>query len=375
MNCEWLRPWLELRAIRGMGDATRYRLLQGFGSPETVLTASHDALKEVGGLTADQVALVRRKPDAEAQRAIDRELKEIKRTGTSVITLLDENYPARLKTIPDPPLFLYVSGSLVASDHQALALVGSRHATPSGLLLTERLARDLASVGFTIVSGLARGVDASAHRGALAGGGRTLAVLGCGIDRTYPPEHKNLRFHIEEHGAVLSELPLGAYPHAYHFPKRNRIIGGLTLGVLVTEAAAKSGSLITARLAVEQGREVFAVPGPVGAEQSRGPHGLIKQGAKLVETVQDIVEELLPQLDNSVKQRLAQNFSLQPDAGPRLKDHEEIVYKLLTNDPIPIDDLIVKSGFPAGTVTSILLSMELRGLVRRLPGHCSVRVS
>ncbi len=218
-------------------------------------------------------------------------------------------YPPRLTTIPDPPPLLYVSGSLERADHQAVAIVGSRKATAAGRLLTEELSRELASLGFTIVSGLARGIDAAAHRGALAGKGRTVAVLGCGIDRTYPPEHASLRKQIESDGAVIGELPLGSYPHGYHFPRRNRIISGMCLGVIVTEAAMDSGSLITARLAADQGREVFAVPGFVKNETSRGPNGLIKQGATLVETVDDVIEELLPQLNDSLRERLTTRVS------------------------------------------------------------------
>ncbi len=374
MNSASLRPWLALREVRGVGDATLCRLVQAFGTPEAVLSATVAALREVGGLSASQADLIRRGPDPDRQRDIDRELREFSRLRASVITCLDEAYPPRLRAIPDPPPFLYLNGSITAADHQAVAVVGARNATQAGRLLTEQLSRELASIGLTIVSGLALGVDAAAHRGALAAGGRTVAVLGCGLDRTYPSEHRTLRRQIEENGAVVSELPLGAYPHAYHFPRRNRIISGMGLGVLVTEAAARSGSLITARLAAEQGREVFAVPGPVRLEQSRGPHGLIKQGAKLVESVQDILEELLPQLDLAVKERLKQQPPSPGQNRARLEDEEAVVYQLLSDQPTPIDELIVKSGLPAGRVTSVLLAIELKGLARRLPGSCSVRV-
>lgn len=374
MNSASLRPWLALRAIRGLGDGALCRLLEAVGSPEAVLDAPTEVLKQTGGLSDSVVQQLRRGPDSEIEREIDRELSGLSRLGLSVITYLDPDYPPPLKTIPDPPPLLYLSGTLEAVDRQAIAIVGSRRATQSGQRVTEELSKVLAMMGFTIVSGLARGIDASAHRGALAGGGRTLAVLGCGIDRTYPPEHKVLRRQIEESGGLLSELPLGAYPHAYHFPRRNRIISGLSLGVVVTEAAARSGSLITARLAAEQGREVFAVPGPVRQEHSRGPHGLIKQGAKLVETVEDIVEELMPQLDNDIKERLSRRPSAQEEVGPPLKEEEAAVYKLLSDQPTPIDELIVKAGLPASTVTTLLLSLELKGLLRRLPGSCLIRL-
>ena len=375
MNRASLREWLALREVQGLDDGTRCRLVQALGSPEAVLGASVKALQEAG-LSPSQAGMVRRKPDPERQQGIERELKELDRVRPSVITILDAGYPSRLRTIPDPPLFFYLTGTLQSSDDLALAIVGSRQATQSGRLLTERLSRELASVGFTIVSGLARGVDAAAHRGALEAGGRTLAVQGCGIDRTYPSEHQALRRQIEASGGVLSELPLGAYPHAYHFPRRNRLISGLSLGVLVTEAAARSGSLITARLAGEQGREVFAVPGPVRQEQSRGPHGLIKQGAKLVETIRDVIDELLPQLDGSMRERLErhQGPGAPSEAAPRLEGQEALVYSLLSDQATQVDDLIAKSGLPAATVNSLLLSLELKGLIRRLPGSCSARV-
>jgi DNA processing protein len=238
------------------------------------------------------------------------------------------------------------------------------------------LARDLAALGFTIVSGLARGVDGAAHRGAIKADGRTIAVLGCGIDRTYPPEHDELRRDVERHGAVVSELPLGAPPHDYHFPLRNRIISGMSLGVLVTEAALQSGSLITARLAADQGREVFALPGFVKAENSRGPNSLIRQGAKLVETVWDIVEELIPQLDNTftaaLKDRLKAAATDRPTAV--LDEKELRITGLLSTQATHIDELILKSGMPAAEVSGLLLGLELRHLIHQLPGNLYIRI-
>lgn len=292
----------------------------------------------------------------------------------SIITFLDADYPARLRTIPDPPPLLYVSGQLSAADQYAVAIVGARRATVAGRLVTEELSRELASAGLTIVSGLARGVDAAAHRGALAAGGRTIAVLGCGIDRTYPPEHQTLRRQIEASGAVISELPLGSQPLGYHFPRRNRIISGLSLGVIVTEAAAQSGSLITAKLAADQGREVFAVPGFVKAEHSRGPNGLIKQGAKLVERVEDVIEELLPQLDASRRDRVLLRLFTPAPARPPLGPEEARLCELLLNEPIHIDHLIEQTNLPAADVAALLLSLELKGWARQLPGPSYVRI-
>ncbi|MES4785462.1 MAG: DNA-protecting protein DprA, partial [Nitrospiraceae bacterium] len=238
-----LRSWLLLRAVRGLGDLSIRRLVQEFGSPEAVLTASPDRLIQVGQVSRSLAQAIHHGPDDAARRAIDHELNILRRSNISVVTYCDASYPARLKTIPDPPPFLYVSGKLDAADDRAVAIVGSRKATVAGRVLTEQLSRDLASMGFTIVSGLARGVDAAAHRGALDGKGRTIAVLGCGIDRTYPPEHQALRKEIEANGAVITELAIGSFPHAYHFPRRNRVISGLCLGVVVTEATLQSGSL------------------------------------------------------------------------------------------------------------------------------------
>lgn len=367
-----LRAWMALRAVEGLGDLTIARLVRAFGSPEAVCAASPDELAAGGGLTAGQARAVLQGPDGDTQRSIEQELRAIERLRLSVVTVLDADYPPRLAAIPDPPALLYVSGALAPEDQYAVAIVGSRRATPGGRLITEELSRELAAVGFTIVSGLARGVDAAAHRGALAAKGRTLAVMGCGVDRTYPPEHRDLRLQIEASGAVLSELPLGAPPHGYHFPRRNRIISGLCLGVVVTEAALESGSLITARLAAEQGREVFALPGFAKAENSRGPNGLLKQGATLVETVDDIIGELLPQIEGPICDRIA---ARQPaGVGPPLGEAEALIYQRLSFEPIQVDELIAGTGLPAAAVTAALLAMELRGVVRRLPGPAVIRL-
>ena len=261
-------------------------------------------------------------------------------------------------------------------DRQAVAIVGSRQATPYGLRVTDALARELSALGFTIVSGFARGIDAAAHRAALASGGRTVAVLGCGLDVDYPSGHASLRAEIAGSGAVLTEFAPGTAPFATNFPRRNRIISGLALGVVVVEASEDSGSLITARLALEQGREVFAVPGPIDAPTSRGPHGLLKQGAKLVETVDDIVEELLPQLE-TMRTPLSQD-SMVTGAGkrrsfapkpPDLSPEEQVVLRVIGREPSHLDDLTEQSHLPAAEVARILLGLELKALVHQLPGQ------
>ncbi len=371
-----LRSWLALRAIAGLGDAGLCRLVQTLGSAEAVRRAPAEALMESGGVRRSVAEAIVRGPDPESQRAIDRELKLLERLRCSVVTYLDSGYPARLRMIPDPPPLLYVSGIMEERDQHAVAVVGSRRVSAAGRAVTEELSRELAGAGFTIVSGLARGVDAAAHRGAMEAKGRTVAVLGCGIDRTYPPEHGALRDRIEACGAVVSELPLGAFPHSYHFPRRNRIISGMCLGVVVTEAAAQSGSLITARLAGEQGREVFAVPGFIKADNSRGPNGLIKQGAKLVEGAMDVIEELLPQLEPPVRDRIQARIPV-PSAtsgGPPSDRNEARVYAALSAEPTHLDAVIIRAALPASDVTSLLLAMELKGSVRQLPGQSYIRV-
>ena len=374
VHSESLRFWLLLREVRGVGDATFCRLVQLLGSPESVLSSSLERLMEVGRVDAVLARAIRQGPDQSSRESIEKELKKLKQLRLSVITFQDEIYPPRLKTISDPPPLLYISGLLNRADHQAVAVVGSRKATASGRHLTEELSRDLAHLGVTVVSGLARGIDAAAHRGALTAGGRTVAVVGCGVDRTYPPEHHTLRKQIESNGAVVGELPLGSFPHGHHFPRRNRIISGMCMGVIVTEATINRGSLITARLAADQGREVFAVPGFVKAETSRGPNGLIKQGAKLVENVDDVLEELLPQLDAETRERLVKRAAREATTPGRPDEKEAVVYNLLSWEAVHIDDLIEKTELSAADVSSSLLSMELKGLLRRLPGHFYIRL-
>src|SRR3989441_8670874 len=292
------------------------------------------------------------------------------------IALGDERYPELLRAIHDPPAVLYGDGAVEPGDRQAVAIVASRQATPYGLRITEALPGELTALGFTIVSAFARGIDAGAHRAALAAGGRTIAVLGCGLDVDYPPGHASLRAEIAGNGAVLTEFVPGTPPLAGHFPRRNRIISGLALGVVVVEAAEGSGSLITARLALEQGREVFAVPGHIDAPTSRGPHGLLKQGAKLVETVDDIVEELLPQLE-TMRTPLSQD-SMVTGAGkrrsfapkpPDLSSEEQVVLRVIGREPSHLDDLTEQSHLPAAEVARILLGLELKALVHQLPGQ------
>jgi len=305
---------------------------------------------------------------------IRKELDYLKTDRFSVITILDPDYPHRLSRIPDPPSLLYVEGAVGPEDNQALAIVGARRASPGGMAFTEELSFNLATLGFTIVSGMARGIDASSHQGAIKAQGRTLAVLGCGLDRTYPPEHRKLREKIKSQGAILSELSLGTPPLPYHFPRRNRIISGLSVGVIVAEANLKSGSLITARFALEHNREVFAVPGSVKETRHQGPHALIKQGAKLVESCEDILEEVLPQLDGSFQDRVINARSPKTFTPPAMSTPEQEVYNLIDVEAISVDEILAQAPFLPAEVMSILLSLELKGLVQQGPGALFVRV-
>ncbi len=367
-----LTSWLTLHAIEGVGDRTLLKLVQAFGTPDAVFGATKDDLISAG-CNPELAESVRRGPDSNILRQIDRQVKLVERLQIQTVTLFDRSYPARLKTIPDPPPLLYVSGNLSPKDEVAVAIVGGRRATPSGRLITEEIAKDLAECGVTIVSGLARGIDAAAHRGALTGKGRTIAVLGCGIDRTYPTEHHALRRNIESHGAVISELPMGAAPQSHHFPRRNRIISGLSLGVLVGEAATDSGSLITAKLALEQGREVFAVPGSIKEEACRGSNRLIKEGAKLIEGARDILDEILPQVD--ARQRaMLQLDGAAVEARAPLRKEDALVYEALSYEARSIDAIIDSTGLSAATVSATLLSLELNGRIRQLPGQQYIRL-
>ena len=369
---ESLEAWLILRSVKGLSDATICALVRYFGGPTEVLSASSGALRQVAGLHSSVVTSLRKEPDSNVIAHVRKEMRLIEKGESSIVTILDETYPSRLAMIPDPPPFLYVRGTLPSSDDHPVAIVGSRKATPSGALMTQEISQRLAAVGFTIVSGLARGIDAAAHRGALAARARTVAVVGCGVDRTYPPEHKQLRNQIEANGGVVSELPLGSPPLPYHFPRRNRIISGLSLGVIVSEASQKSGALITARFALEQNREVFAIPGSIKRGKHQGAHWLIKQGAKLVEEARDVVEELLPQLDGLFRDQV-KNADFQETASPALTTRERRVLALLHDDPVSIDEVLTQVPFALAEVMSLLLNLELRGYVQQVPGSCYIR--
>lgn len=371
-----LQEWLELRAVKGLGPRIFSKLLAAFGTPQAIRSASHADLRSIGEIPLSLAQALHQPLPLEVQHQIRQELAGVQAGRYTLVTLHDPAYPASLKTIPDPPPILAHTGELLPQDRHALAIVGARKASAPGRTFTQQLSGDLAALGFTLVSGMARGTDAAAHVGALTSSGRTLAVLGCGIDQTYPLEHRQLRRKIEAQGAVISEFPLGTPPHAYHFPQRNRLISGLSLGVIVIEATAKSGSLITARLALEQNREVFAVPGNVNYPLSRGPHRLIKQGAKLVEDVSDILEEILPILDSEFRDNLKkQQLTVQRESSlPQLGSEEQHLLNLVPLDPVSLDELISHSPYSSSEVMSILLSLEIKGLIKHIPGLQYLRV-
>lgn len=366
MDSTQLTSWLLLQSIDGVGDRTVLKLVHAFGSPADVLVAPQADLIRLG-CSQELAGAIRRGASLKVRHLIDRQVKLVERLGIHVATLADFVYPKRLKTIHDPPPLLYYTGALHERDGMAVAIVGGRAATAAGRAMTEEIARDLARGGSTIVSGMARGIDAAAHRGALAGQGRTIAVLGCGVDRTYPPEHDQLRKQIEEHGAVVAELPVGSSPQSHHFPRRNRIISGLSIGVLVAEAAMNSGSLITAKLALEQGREVFALPGSVKEARCRGSNGLIKEGATLIECAADMMEVLLPQVEPALRARHAPGEAAGP-ADEGLGQNEQRIYEVLSHEPQSVDVVIERTGLSAAQVTATMLALELRGYVRQLPG-------
>jgi DNA processing protein len=354
---------VRLSLVAGVGPRIRKALLEKFGTPAAVLAAAPADLRRVQGVGPEltrRLAVAREEIDVQAQLQL---------CAAHAIAILSESnaaYPRSLAEIHDPPGILFVRGEILPQDALAVAIVGARHATQYGLAQAERLAGSLARGGMTIVSGLARGIDAAAHRGALAAGGRTLAVLGSGLLNMYPPEHAELAEEISRQGAVLSENPPHSPPLGGAFPQRNRIISGLSLGVLVVEASTQSGALISARHAMEQGREIFAVPGRVDNRMSRGCHRLIRDGAKLVETADDILEELGPLVAPT---QGPDGGAVHHPAELLLNEFEQQVLATISNEPTTIDAVVVASGLPTGQVLSTISVLEMRHLVRRISGN------
>jgi DNA processing protein len=360
-------PWFALKSIPGIGNILFKRLIHRFSAPEKVFAAPIPELSRINGISE---SLAFRIISFKFEEAIKKEIDQVIAKGFHIVTFSDIDYPPLLRHIPDPPPYLYVSGTLSPQSHN-IAVVGSRNPTAYGISATKRLSENLATLGLTIVSGMARGIDSAAHKGALSGKGKTIAILGSGLGKIYPPENRKLFDQISENGAVISEFSIQSPPEAHHFPIRNRIISGMSLGTVVVEAAKKSGSLITARLAAEQNREVFAVPGSIHSFKSCGTNSLIKQGAKLVENAQDIIEELSPQIKENLE-CLSNDAYLdnQVKVRPKLNPDEQIVLNHLENYPIHVDELVRKTSIAPGKVLGILLKLELEGIAQQLPGKC-----
>jgi len=359
---ESLIQWLGLKSVPGVGNRLFFHLIEHFESPKKVFSAPKVELLKVEGVSDRLVPVIQR---YKIPKEVKEDLSLAQKNGVKIITFSDSDYPSLLRHIHDPPPVLYVRGK-VHGDSLNIAIVGSRNPTSYGRTVTERLSGDLAQRGFTVVSGMARGIDAAAHIGALATEGKTVAVLGSGMGTIYPAENKSLFYRIAESGAVISEFPFLTPPEAHNFPVRNRIISGLSLGTVIVEATHRSGSLITARLAAEQGREVFAVPGSITSFKSMGTHRLIKQGAKLVEHVEDILEELnldqpIPSIDTKEKPAIP------------LTPEEKKILNELSPYPIHIDKLVRNLSLSAAQVSSLLLQLELKGLVTQSPGKLFTR--
>ncbi len=355
-----LKEWIWLANLKGIITRKKVELLRIFNSPAEIYRADAVELAKTGILSRDNINAIL---SARHREAADRAIEEIHRKDIDVVTLNSSTYPELLKNICDPPICLYVKGKL-AADVLAVAVVGSRRASGYGLSLARKISGELAQNSICVVSGMARGIDTAAHQGALSVNGRTIAVLGCGLDMVYPPENKKLMESIIENGAVISEYPPGAEPAPHHFPVRNRIVSGMSVGVLVVEAGERSGSLITARLALEQGRDVYALPGNVVSVNSKGTNKLIQDGAKLVTSVQDILEEL----------HWYKHFDTENTPGPGgfgihgLNDEEREVIGLLSYESLQIDEIQKKLPVEMPLLHSILLSLEMKGLIKREPG-------
>jgi len=364
-----LRSWLALWRVKGVGAKTYLSLLNVFGTPTNVFTASIAALKQAGlsPAVAQQIKSV-------DQQDIELDLKWLEREDCHLMCWYDEDYPALLKEIPDPPPVLFIRGDRSLLGSLQIAMVGTRNPSPLAKKTAQAFAKNFATFGLTVTSGLALGIDQAAHQGALEATGKTIAVAATGLDRVYPAGHKPLAEEIIKLGAIVSEFPIGTQPKPGYFPRRNRIISGLSLGVLVVEAAIKSGTLVTAKHAMEQGREVFAIPGSIHNPLAKGCHHLIRQGAKLVETADDVLEELghlslvaVGDDTEQSKEAVLSNASIEGDYA--------ILLEKIAFDPTSVDELIAETNFTAEEISSMLLVLELQGLVSSAPGGLFYRCS
>jgi len=361
---ERIVTWIALKMIPNLGNITYKRLLERFGDPEAVFSATLNDLVQVEGLrvpTAKSIVAKAWEGDPEA------EVAKLKKSGARLITFFDSSYPKDLKEIHDPPPLLYLKGDDIPQNKIVIAVIGSRNPTHYGLKITEEICQSLAIRNIVIASGMARGIDSAAHWGCLKGNGFTIAVLGSGIDIIYPKSNNRLFNNIIDKGSVITEFPFGTPPEAKNFPMRNRIISGLSKGVVVIEASKRSGSLITASLALEQGREVLAVPGSIESFKSTGTHLLIKQGAKLVENADDILQELGLSFPYSKKGGRSKEVPLPP-----MEEDEKRIYDILCYYPLHIDHITKNSNMDSAKVASLLTSLELKGIIKQLPGKMFV---
>lgn len=356
--------WLALERAPFVGPITIAKLIAAFGHPKSVLTAGFDEIRTKSAISAriaDAITLYR--PDG---NEIQRDMDKLAEMGARLITRWDSDYPGNLLDIYDPPALLFVRGCLKPGDELAIAVVGSRMSSNYGVKVTNIITRDLVRAGFTIVSGLARGIDTVCHSSALNEGGRTIGVLGCGLDIHYPAENRELMDRMAEQGAVISEFRPGIRPYRTNFFRRNRIVSGLSKAVLVVEASRRSGSLITVNHAIDQGRDVFAVPGNVLHECSRGPHHLIKQGAGLVESAQDILSGIFP--SNEVRDRIPEESVTLSLYSGDISELARQVLECVDMDPVPVDIICQISGLTAGNVLAALMELELLGIIKQSPG-------
>jgi len=367
-----LEALVGLNLIGEIGSIRLKRLLDFFINPQDILEAPFEKLMKISGIK-EKIAQRIKSLD---KKEIEKEFIFAKKHNIKIITYEDLDYPENLKNIPDPPIVLYVKGTLKPEDNLSIAIVGSRHASFYGLSSSENFAFKLAEKGFTIVSGMARGIDTFAHRGALKANGRTIAVMGSGFLNIYPEENKELVEEIAKNGAVISEFPFETKPLRQNFPQRNRVISGLSLGVLVIEAARNSGALITADFALEQAREVFALPGKIDTENSFGTHQLIKQGAKLVTSIDDILEELnlstfFSQKNDKVDSQKDQKELIQPNLN--LESQELSLYNLISDKPLMLDDIAEKTQMDIMQLSNLLLKLQMKKLILQLPGKQFIR--
>ena len=362
---------LKLHLVPGLGPKTLAALLERFNTAERILqTSARDLMTvpNIGQKTAEQLI------EAIDKLNIDDELTLVDKHQATLLHLDHPDYPAALKSIPTAPFFLFHRGLFTQADARSVAIVGSRHCTAYGRRMATRLAEGLARHGWTVVSGLARGIDGVAHTAALDAGGRTIAVLAGGLARLYPPEHKELAERVVEKGVLVSEMPMGMAPMPDLFPRRNRIISGLSRATIIVEAALKSGALITARLAGEQGREVLAVPGPADSEASEGPHQLIRNGATLVRSVDDVLEALdvlpiIESIDATISKPVAKESARRTEPPPNLSPVQVQLWNAMGRDSAMVDEMVANTALSISEINSALLMMELTGLVRRLPGN------